>query len=57
LQAKSNEVVAKKKLSNHWLAQVYFLLQQGALSAKCGSIASEKQRSCSEKETEQAMVT
>jgi hypothetical protein len=29
------------------------LSQQGALSAKYGSIASEKQRSCGEKETEE----
>jgi hypothetical protein len=33
--------------------RVNFLSQQGALSAKYGSIASEKQRSCGEKETEE----
>jgi hypothetical protein len=33
--------------------RVYFLSQQGALSAKYGPIASEKQRSCGEKETEE----
>jgi hypothetical protein len=33
--------------------RVDFLSQQGALSAKYGSIASEKQRSCGEKETEE----
>jgi hypothetical protein len=35
------------------LVRVYLGLQKGALSAKYGSIASEKQRSCGEKETEE----
>jgi hypothetical protein len=34
------------------LVRVYLGLQKGALSAKCGSIASEKLRICSPKETE-----
>jgi hypothetical protein len=34
------------------IARVDFGLQKGVLSAKCPSIASEKQRICSPKETE-----
>jgi hypothetical protein len=47
------EALVHQTLNCAVFIRVDFWSQQGALSAKYGSIASEKQRSCGEKETEE----